>query len=215
MTIVFFPSCKARADYKEESQKLAEYMKNRYNVEPIGCCRVNHQKLTSEDMAAVVCNNCAAIVEENTKAEMKSVWELIDSDKNFQFPDYCGEKITVQDCWIAFDKRNIQDAVRSLLKKMNFSIVELEENYEKTKFCGVNLLNPCTESNAKLVHKRYVEDFPYMFTPMNDEDKIKHFEKHCSEIMTERVVCYCKFCRDGINMGGKHGVHMLQLLFPN
>ena len=25
----------------------------------------------------------------------------------------------------------------------------------------------------------------------------------------------CKFCADGINMGGKTGVHLLELLFPS
>lgn len=40
------------------------------------------------------------------------------------------------------------------------------------------------------------------------------FRAHCAQIQTEKVVCYCKFCTDGINMGGKTGLHMLELLFP-
>lgn len=139
---------------------------------------------------------------------------MIDEDTDFPFPDYGGEAITIQDCWVGFDKRKIQDAVRSLLKKMNFTIVELEENFEKTKFCGVNLLSPCLESNAKLAPKRYVEKFAYMFTPMEKDEQIEHFKKHCSKIKTKKVACYCKFCRDGLRMGGKEGLHMLELLFP-
>lgn len=215
MAMVFFPSCKARADYKDASEKLAAYLKERFGIVPVGCCRVNHQRLTPDDMAVIVCNNCAAIIEENTRADIKSVWEIIDEDENFQFPDYHGEEITIQDCWVGFDRRKIQDAVRSLLRKMNFSVVELDENYEKTRFCGVNLLAPCLESNAKLAHKRYVEDYPYMFTPMGEDERIEHFRKHCAKIRTKRTACYCKFCRDGINMGGKQGVHMLELLFSD
>lgn len=214
MAVVFFPSCKARADYKSASEKLAAYIYEKFGVLPIGCCRVNHQALTLNDTAIVVCNNCAAIIEENTQATVKSVWEVIDEDAAFPFPDYHGENITIQDCRIGYDKRNYQDAVRSLLKKMNFTIIELEENYEKTKFCGVNLLKPCIESNARLAHKRYVEDFPDMFTPMPESEWPAYFRKHCAKIKTERVACYCKFCRDAINMGGKQGVHMLELLFP-
>lgn len=155
------------------------------------------------------------IIEENTKADIKFIWEIIDEDENFHFPNYYGEEITIQDCWVSYEKRHIQDTIRSLLHKMNFTIIELEENYEKTKFCGVNLLAPCTESNAKLAHKRYVEDFPHMFTPMTESEQIQHFRKHCMKIKTSRVACYCKFCKDGITMGGKQGVHMLELLFSD
>ena len=38
-------------------------------------------------------------------------------------------------------------------------------------------------------------------------------EEHCAQIETDKAVCYCKFCTDGINMGGKTGVHLLELLF--
>ena len=122
--------------------------------------------------------------------------------------------MTIQDYWVAFEKRDVQDAVRSLMKKMNIEVVELDDNYEKTKFCGVNLLSPCTASNAKLAHKRYVEQFPHMFTPMGTEEQTSHFRMHCEQIKTEKVVCYCKFCTDAINMGGKKGIHLLELLFP-
>ena len=108
--------------------------------------------------------------------------------------------------WIAFDKPAAHEAVRSLLRKINIEVVELEENREKTKFCGPNLCAPCTESNAELAHKRYVEDFPYMFTPMDADEQIAHFHEHCAQIETDKAVCYCKFCTDGINMGGKTGV---------
>ena len=74
-----------------------------------------------------MCNNCAAIIEENTDASIDFLWQIIDRD-----PDYHGEEMTIQDCWVAFEKRHVQDAVRSLMRKMNIKIVELQENYEKT-----------------------------------------------------------------------------------
>ncbi len=215
MAYYYFPSCKATAQFKEASKKAKTYVSKKFGITPIGCCRPNHKKLTSEDAAIVVCNNCAAIIEENTKASIKFLWQIIDQDPDFQFPDYHGEKMTIQDCWIAFEKRYVQDTVRSLLNKMNIKVVELEENFEATKFCGVNLLSPCTESNAALAHKRYVVQFPHMFTPMQPAEQVEHFQKHCKQIETEKVVCYCKFCTDAINMGGKKGIHLLELLFPD
>ena len=57
---------------------------------------------------------------------------MIDKDPDFPFPDYREEEMTVQDCWVAFEKRDVRDTVRSLLGKVNIRIAELEENYEKT-----------------------------------------------------------------------------------
>ena len=214
MTTYFFPSCKASAQFKQASKAARAYVKEKLGIDPIGCCRPNHTKLTPDDLAVIVCNNCALIIEENTDAEFEFLWEVIDQDPDFPFPDYQGEKMTVQDCWIAFDKPQAHDAVRSLMRKMNIEVVELEENRENSKFCGPNLCAPCTESNAELAHKRYVEEFPHMFTPMDADEQVAHFHSHCEQIETDKAVCYCKFCVDGINMGGKTGVHLLELLFP-
>ena len=214
MATYFFPSCKATAQYKRASKDARAYVKDKLDLNPIGCCRPNHTKLLAEDTAVVVCNNCALIIEENTDANIEFLWQVIDEDPDFPFPDYGGEKITVQDCWIAFDKPQAHDAVRSLMRKMNIEVVELDESREKTKFCGPNLCAPCTESNAELAHKRYVEQFPHMFTPMEHDEQVAHFQKHCEQIQTDKVACYCKFCTDGIKMGGKTGVHLLELLFP-
>lgn len=213
---IFFPSCKAKAEFKQESLKLMEYLEKKYKVKTTGCCRINCQKLLPEQTAVVVCNNCAAILEESSDTEhIRFAWELIDEDKDFVFPDYHGEAITVQDCWIAVEKRRFQETVRSLLKKMNFTLVELEENYDRTRFCGVNLLSPCTKSNAELAHRRYVEEGSHMFRPMSAEEQEAYFKQHCRQIKTKRVASYCKYCRDGINLGGKEGLHLLQLLFPD
>ncbi|AIF52965.1 hypothetical protein [Pelosinus sp. UFO1] len=215
MTKFFFPSCKAKATYTHASEKLRIYMRDRYNIDSIGCCRTEYQKLTVQDSAIVVCNNCAAIMEESSQAgNIEFVWDLIDNDADFPFPDYHSEIITIQDCWVAFEKRQLQDTVRSLLKKMNIKYVELDENFEKTKFCGVNLLASCTPSNAKLAPKRYVEEGAHMFTPCPPEEQITYFQKHCTQFQTEKVACYCKFCREAITMGGKQGIHLLELLFP-
>ena len=214
MAYYFFPSCKVTAQFQEASQAARAYVNQKFGIQPIGCCRPNHKKLRAGDTALLICNNCAAIIEENTEARIEYLWQVIDQDPDFRFPDYHGEEMTVQDCWVAFERREVQEVIRSLLRKMNIRIVELEENCEKTKFCGVNLLAPCTESNATLAHKRYVERFPHMFTPMEPAEQIRHFRKHCEMIATEKVVCSCKFCTDAINLGGKKGLHLLELLFP-
>lgn len=214
MAEVFFPSCKILNACPKSSERLAAYIKSKFGVSPIGCCRQNYQKLTLQDTAIVICNNCAAIMEENAAVgRIVFVWELIDSDPDFVFPDYHGEDITIQDCWRAHDKRNVQNAVRSILRKMNFKVHEVSENYERTKYCGTTLLAPCPEASARLTPKRYVENARGIFRPMSEPDKKAWIKDYCSKIETEKVACYCTGCARGIREGGKEGLMLLDLLF--
>ena len=100
------------------------------------------------------------------------------------------------------------------MRKMNIDVVELAENHENTRFCGMNLTAPCSESNAKLAPKRYVEEGADMFHPMTPEARKAYFQEYCKQFTTEKVVCYCKSCRGGLLQGGKQAFHILELLFP-
>ena len=215
MANLYFPGCKVQGDFPAASEKLAAYIQSKRVVTPVGCCRVDHDKLTPVDTAVVVCNNCANIIAESgDPGQIEFVWEIIDNDPEFPFPDYHGEKMTIQDCWLAVEKRHVQDAIRSLMRKMNIDVVELAENHEKTRFCGMNLVAPCNPSNAKLAPKRYVEEGGHMFQPIPPEEQAAYFQSYCAQFTTDRVVCYCKSCRGGLLKGGKKALHILELLFP-
>ena len=160
-----------------------------------------------------------AIIENDFKessnvGDIKFVWELIDEDENFEFPDYKGVTMTIRDCWIAVEKKHVQSAIRSLLSKMNINYIKMEDNFEKTRYCGTYLLSPCTKSNATLAPKRYVEEGSHMFTSCKEGEKVDKLKRYCENITTDKVVCYCKSCTDGINIGGKEGIHLIELLFP-
>ena len=154
------------------------------------------------------------IEESSNAAAFTYVWELIDRDADFPFPDYGGECMSVQDCWAAVERRDMQEAIRSLLRKMNVTIVEQEENFDKTRFHGHALLAPCFPGNAKLIPRRYENGNSPMFTPMTEEEQHAYFQRHAQKLPTEKAVCSCKYCRDGIDACGKTGIHILQLLFP-
>lgn len=38
-------------------------------------------------------------------ATARSLWEVIDQDDAFAFPDYRGMRVTLQDCWRTRDRR--------------------------------------------------------------------------------------------------------------
>lgn len=199
MANVFFQSCKAKAAYKEPSIKLAKYIKDKFDIEPIGCCKVNNPKITNEDTAIILCLNCARVIEANADFnDIKLIWEIIDKDENFVFPDYKGKKMTLQDCHIVKGRKNVQDSVRSLMKKMNIEIVELEKNRDNAENCA----------SREIVGYHRDET-------MTKEEQIEYFTKHYENVETDVIVSYCKYCNEGVNMSDKKGLHILELLFPN
>lgn len=91
MANLYFPGCKVKGDFPAASEKLAAYIQSKRVVTPVGCCRVDHDKLTPADTAVVVCNNCANIIAESgDPGQIEFVWEIIDNDPEFPFPDYHG-----------------------------------------------------------------------------------------------------------------------------
>ncbi len=216
MATVYFSSCKFKAAYPETFHQLADYINKHFAMTITGCCRGNLELLTAEDTAVFICNTCAAFCDESSQAQqVVSIWELLANDEEFPFPDYQGEALALQDCWRAYDKRPVQDAVRQLLRKMNIRIVELPENYEKTRFCGISVLQPPPAYYGKFAPQRLVEAVPdYFFRPYTDEEKTTRMRAHCDAIATEKVACYCTACAVGLNRGGKKPVHVMELLFP-
>ncbi len=154
MRKVFLPGCKVCARFKPQSDKLKAYLEQKEGVQTVGCCKAFCSQAAPADTAVVICNNCAAIMEESSAVrQIEFVWNIIDNDPDFPFPDYHGERIIVQDCWRAHEKRYVQDAVRSLMRKMNIVPVELPNNYEKADFCGADLLEPCTDVEKSLLRR--------------------------------------------------------------
>lgn len=198
MANVFFPSCKARAAYKESSEMLAEYIRNKFDINPIGCCKVNNSKLTNEDTAIILCLNCARVIEAKADFDhIEFVWEIIDKDDTFIFPNYQGVKMAVQDCHIVKGRKNIQDSVRSLMKKMNIEIVEFQRNRDYAENCA----------SREIIGYHRDE-------PMTKDEQREYFTKRYENIETNSIVSYCKYCNEGVNMSNKKGIHLLELLFP-
>lgn len=149
MAKVFFPSCKAVASYPEASKKLAAYLKDKYQIDPIGCCKVKGKMLNDDDQAILVCLNCSRVLEGN---QQEFIWNIIDQDGNFIFHDYHGIQMTLQDCHLANNKQEVKKAIRSLMKKMNIDIVEneaLNDHCPSYEIAGYHLKQKLTEEEKK------------------------------------------------------------------
>ena len=161
-----------------------------------------------------ICHNCSAIFEErHPEIQRESIWELILSDENFPYPNHRGEAITVQDCWRSKENFAEQEAVREILRRMNFEVVELAENHEQTKFCGYSLYQPQPPRNPALAPKRFLHGAQGLFQPHTAEEKLKLMQDYCAQIRTDKIVAYCHYCVRGLKLGGAQAYHLAELLF--
>ena len=216
MARLFFPGCKVKKRYPEASAWLAEQViKRGYADEVTGCCRTEHQKLTAEDTAVCICNNCMAMIDEDAdNGAMENIWVLIDNDPDFPLPDYSGRVMGVQDCGRAYDRADVQDAARSLLSKMGIEVVELPDAREKSTFCGQSFLKAVPKMDAGFAPKRYVEDAAArgIFVPHEPEAMQKALDDHASMIEPDEVACYCFACDMGLEAGGVNAHNMIELV---
>lgn len=234
----YIASCVFTERFPELSEKIRDYVQKSSGMEIIRCCtpgwkvKIHEDRMpegqlydewkslpqsrvfTPEDAIWSLCPNCMNIVEEWRGAQVHSIWELIDQDRNFSFPDYHGMAATIQDCWRMRDRSRTHDAVRSLLKKMNISFVELPMNREKADFCGTSLYRPQVSRNEKLAPKHYKEGCEGLFLEHTGEEQIALMKEYCGRYQTDTVICYCHYCLEGVLAGGIQGKHLAELLFP-
>ena len=141
-----------------------------------------------------------------------SLWEYLLEDEAFPWPDYGGERITVQDCWRARKNAPLLDAVRECLRRMNMEPVELAENREKTEFDGVWRFQTFSPAQLNSAPKFFGEVQARYSTPLPEEEQVERMREWVKQYTTERVVTYCNACLRGVRMGGGNGVHLGALL---
>ena len=239
MSQYYIASCVFTSKFPELSFRIREYVRGRFGMETVRCC-VPKYKITefedkmpkgslweawrslpdsgdfqAGDEVFSLCHNCNNIIEEmHPGVHDHSLWELLDTDNSFPFPDFHGKTAVIQDCWRSRDRKEEQDAVRSLLRKMNISFIEAEENRERTDFCGISLYRPQPPRNPKLAPKHYVEGAVGKFIPHSPEEQEQLMKDYCSRLPMNKVICYCHYCLEGLLLGNANAHHIAQLLFP-
>lgn len=233
----YVASCMFTAKFPELSLRIQHYIKSKHDIQMIRCCIPNYrvdfntnriskgdvqrawkqlavsEVFQPEDTVISVCHNCTNIVEEWRGANVVSLWEIIDQDPTFPFPDYSGLEVTIQDCWRTRQRRSEQEAVRSLLRKMKINYRETDKNHEETDFCGSTLYREQPAKNAKLAPKHYVEQAKGKFIQHTQEEQIAIMRDYCRQYRTDKVICYCHYCLEGLLQGGVNGQHIANLLF--
>ena len=214
--IYYEPSCKVRTAHPESSLKMQCYLRNK-GIIVTGCCRPSQSFYKDGDTVLYNCTSCAIIVTEaSPQVKSMSLYEYLLYDTSFPWPDFHGERITVQDCWRARLTPAVQLSVRKCMEKMNIEPVELEsENFHRTIFDGPFNLMHIAQRNLDIAPKTFskLED---EISPITSQDEIKkRMAKQVAKYTTDRTVVYCSSCEKGIRMGGGNPVHIIELLTDN
>lgn len=238
MSEFYIASCVFTSKFPELSLRIQNYVRKRFGFTIVRCCvskykirefaeKMPEGKLrecwcslpdsgmfSEGDKVYSLCHNCNNIIEEmHPGVDVHSLWELIDSDPGFSFPDHLGLKAYVQDCWRSRDRKDEQNAVRSILSKMNIEALEIPENRDQTEFCGASLYRAQPPRNPKLAPKHYVEGAEGKFIPHSPEEQEEIMREYCRQFSNNKVVCYCHYCYEGLQMGGANVSHLAQMLF--
>lgn len=239
MARYYIASCVFTARFPELSARIQAFVRERYGLTVVRCCVPKYKlrefteqmpegflrdawnalpdsaEFLAEDEVFSLCHNCNNIIEETHPGlHVHSLWELLDADEQLHFPNFQGLRATVQDCWRSRDRKEEQDAVHSLLRKMNVDYVEAPENRENTDFCGASLYRPQPPRNPKLAPRHYVTGAEGKFIPHSSGEQERIMEEYCRRYTTPTVVCYCHYCLEGLKLGKTDGRHIAEMLFP-
>lgn len=212
--LIYLPSCNFTAAFPEVSKKIKNYLSTQGVTVGI-CCRPTQSKLTEDDQLITICFTCSIISEENNpNTPQMSLWEYL-LTIDFDWPDYKGEEMIIQDCFRAKNKPEVYNAVRECMKRMNISIIELEENKDSCNYDGVWLYNPVIEKNMAIAPNYFKNIQENHLELLPKEEQVAKMKEHAKQYKDKKVVTYCTACYKGVILGGGNGVHLLELITKN
>ena len=151
-------SCNFQKRFPETAAKVRAYLETQADVRIAGCCHVTNDVPQAGDVIVTVCLSCMrTLLELRPEIPQISLFELLLTRTDLSWPDLHGEALTVQDCFRARGRHELQDAVRECLKRLNAVPVELEANRDAADFDGSFLLHDPYPQNLQEAPKYFAE----------------------------------------------------------
>lgn len=212
MSLFYLPGCKFTKYDAAASDKLAYFCKSCLDAQVLGCCSKDFNTPRPGDTVLYVCPTCALITKEsNPGVALKSIYEAIleyddtpcSSDKPYnaqnktciQWMNLQKQEIIVQDCWRSRKNPVLQLAIRKVLSKMNTTIRELDNNFDKADYCGLSLLKEPSPRYEWLAPRLFKDP---IFKAHSSNEQIRLLSNHAQQYTTSAIGCYCTGCIEGI-----------------
>lgn len=207
MSEIYFPSCNFTKASPEAAKRLRAYLKEKMPV--AGCCRVDKTPYPAGDTALYFCQACRETLESKPDNQLvpQNLFVWLANQEDFPWPDYSGLTVNLQDCWRDREHPEIFDGVRVCLDKLGITLVELEENRERSVYCGELHFEPRLPVNQALIQTR--PGIPLWEFP--EEEKQQLMAEQVATYTAPLTVTYCNRCKAGILLGGGNAVHLMEL----
>ncbi len=214
-SMIFFPGCQLAATYPSCVKKMYEYLCEKTDGGMglmLGCCGApafwggqrelfeqtisgfrERLKGLGNPMVVTACPSCTYMLKLGLpEIKIETVWTLID---RIGLPREVAagagrKKLAVHDsCATRYDK-DLQEGIRSIIRRCGYDVEELPGNREKTMCCGYGglMIYANREVAHKVIGRRIAES-------------------------SSDYISYCSMCRDNFASQGKRSYHMLDLLF--
>lgn len=192
MNIVYNPGCALQIYKPALAHRILMFLNTEFSG--IGlhtvCCR--HQPGLMEPTQIInTCAGCdrrfSSLYEGITTI---SLWEILAASETFQFPNHNGLTLTIHDPCPVRSKSSVHQAVRTVLQKMNITIVEAGRNREHSICCGDDFY---PQLPVAKVHER--------------------MRARAASMPCEEVCVYCVSCIKSMYIGGKKPRYLVDLLF--
>lgn len=192
MKRVFAPGCALMLYKPELVEKLHKILnKNLGNIDLLNICCRNQHDLNPGVEVINICPGCDRRYRENyDDTTTISLWEILANSNFFFYPDYNGKKMSIIDACPTRSEVRVHKAIRTILKKMNITLIEPAKTGIKSTCCG---------------------DSFYGIIPT--EKVITQMKKKASEMPVEDIVVYCVSCSKSVYIGEKKPHYMIDLLF--
>ena len=190
--LIFAPGCALmlyKPDLVEKIHKQLEVNFGKMDV-LMTCCK---KKPDVPDYSKIinVCPGCDKRFENDYRnISTISLWEIMNETSSFIFPDYKGKRMSIIDACPTRNKVILQDAIRSLLIKMNIEVIEPINTKTKSTCCGAGIYG----------------DVPVDMV-------LDAMKRRTSEMPEDDVVVYCVSCIKSVYNGGKRPQYLPDLLF--
>jgi Fe-S oxidoreductase len=190
--LFFAPGCALMLYKPELAEKILVLLnKSLCKVEMLLTCCQHDPKLPDNSKVINVCPGCDKRFSKDYKGVSTiSLWEVINENNFFEYPDYKGRKMSIIDACPTREVSIVQNSIRDLLYKMNINLVEPQNTRKESTCCG---------------------DFFYGSMPTV---KVKELMiEKALEMPVDDIVVHCVSCVIAVCNGGKKPQYMADLLF--
>jgi Fe-S oxidoreductase len=190
--LVFAPGCALMIYKPELAWKIHKYLNEKFGeVEMLLTCCQHNPNLHENSRVINVCPGCDKRFGKDYKGVTTiSLWEVVNENDFYDFPDYKGRSMSIIDACPTREEDRVQNAIRSLLIKMNIMLVEPKNTRKESTCCG---------------------DVYYGSMPTV---KVKELmTEKASEMPENDIVVHCVSCIMAVKNGGKNPQYLADLIF--